>query len=119
MRSPRTPRTAVSRTCSRVASTARTARRRCGSVIHPLLRRLIERAQAQGTLRSDFTTEDLSLAFWSVGRVIEKTADVAPQQWRRQLGFLLDGLRSPAATPPPVPALTRRQLVRAARRKED
>jgi AcrR family transcriptional regulator len=86
--------------------------------IHPLLRRLIERAQAQGALREEFTTEDLSLVFWSVGRVIERTADVAPEQWRRQLGFLLDGLRAPAATPLPVPALSRRQLARAVRRKE-
>lgn len=86
--------------------------------IHPLLRRLIERAQAQGALREDFTAEDLSLVFWSVGRVIERTADIEPRQWRRQLGFLLDGLRSQAATPLPVPALTRRQLARAARRKE-
>ena len=86
--------------------------------IQPLLRKVIERAQAQGALRPDFTAEDLSLVFWAVGRVIETTADIAPQQWRRHLGFLLDGLRASAATPLPVPALTRRQLARAARRKE-
>jgi AcrR family transcriptional regulator len=86
--------------------------------IQPLLRTVIERAQAQGTLRADFTVEDLSLVFWALGRVIETTADIAPQQWRRHLGFLLDGLRASAATPLPVPALTRRQLARAARRKE-
>jgi AcrR family transcriptional regulator len=86
--------------------------------IRPLLRKVIERAQAQGTLRADFTAEDLSLVFWAAGRVIERTADIAPEQWRRHLGLLLDGLRAPAATPLPVPALTRRQLARAARRKE-
>jgi AcrR family transcriptional regulator len=86
--------------------------------IHPLLRRVIERAQAQGALRADFTAEDLSLVFRAVGRVIETTADVAPQQWRRHLGLLLDGLRAEAATPLPVPPLTRRQLTRAVRRKE-
>jgi AcrR family transcriptional regulator len=86
--------------------------------IQPLLRKVVERAQAQGALRPDFTAEDLSLVFWAVGRVIQTTADIAPQQWRRHLGFLLDGLRASAATPLPVPALTRRQLARAARRKE-
>lgn len=86
--------------------------------IQPLLRKVIERAQEQGTLRADFTTEDLSLVFWSVGRVIETTGDIAPRQWRRHLGLLLDGLRAPAATPLPEPALTRRQLAQAARRKE-
>jgi AcrR family transcriptional regulator len=86
--------------------------------IQPLLHKVIERAQAQGALRADFTAEDLSLVFWAVGRVIETTADIAPQQWRRHLGFLLDGLRASAATPLHVPALTRPQLARAARRKE-
>jgi len=86
--------------------------------IQPLLRQVVERAQAQGTLRPDFTAEDLSLVFWAVGRVIETTADIAPRQWRRHLALLLDGLRAPAATPLPAPALTRRQLARAARRKE-
>jgi AcrR family transcriptional regulator len=86
--------------------------------IQPLLRKVVERAQAQGALRPDFTAEDLSLVFWAVGRVIQTTADIAPEQWRRHLGFLLDGLRASAATPLPVPALTRRQLARAARRKE-
>ena len=86
--------------------------------IQPLLRKVVERAQAQGALRPDFTAEDLSLVFWAVGRVIETTAEIAPQQWRRHLGFLLDGLRASAATPLPAPALTRRQLARAARRKE-
>src|SRR5712692_10704282 len=32
--------------------------------MRPLLRRLIERAQAQGTLRPDFTPEDVPLLFW-------------------------------------------------------
>ena len=86
--------------------------------IQPLLRKVVERAQAQGALRPDFTAEDLSLVFWAVGRVIQTTADIAPEQWRRHLGFLLDGLRASAASPLPVPALTRRQLARAARRKE-
>jgi AcrR family transcriptional regulator len=86
--------------------------------IRPLLRKLIERAQAQGTLRSDFTSEDIPLISWTASRVIETTASVAPDYWRRYLGLLLDGLRAEAATPLPEPPLTRAQLARAAGRRE-
>ena len=86
--------------------------------MQPLLCRLIERAQAQGALRPDFTAEDVPLVFWTGGRVIEATATVAPDYWRRYLGVLLDGLRAGAATPLPAPPLTRAQLARAARRRE-
>jgi AcrR family transcriptional regulator len=81
--------------------------------IRPLLARLVERAQEQGTLRADFTPEDLPLLFWSAGRVVEATVKVAPGAWRRYLGLMLDGLRAEAATPLPEPALTRAQVTRA------
>jgi len=80
--------------------------------LQPLLAQMIERAQAQGTLRSDFTVEDVPLVFWAGGRVIERTAPVAPDHWRRVLGLLLDGLRAAAATPLPVPPLSNAQLLR-------
>jgi AcrR family transcriptional regulator len=83
--------------------------------IRPLLARLIERAQAQGALRLDFTTEDLPVVFWTTGRVIETTAGVAPEHWRRFLGLVLDGMRAEAATPLPAPPLTRSQLARTTR----
>lgn len=82
------------------------------AAIRRLLRQVIDRAQEQGALRSDFTFEDLPPVFWSVGRVIEATADVAPDFWRRHLSFYLDGLRPPAATPAPEPPLTTSQLKR-------
>jgi AcrR family transcriptional regulator len=80
------------------------------SRIRPLLRELIERAQKQGDLRPDFTVEDLPLVFFSTGRVIEATAEVSPDVWRRHLGIVLDGLRTEAATPLPAPPLTRAQV---------
>jgi AcrR family transcriptional regulator len=85
--------------------------------IRPLLRQLIDRAQEQGTLRADFAAEDMPLLFWTSGRVIEATASVAPEFWRRHLGLLLDGLRAQAATPLPHPPLTRAQLKRATERR--
>jgi len=85
--------------------------------MRPLLRSLIERAQEQGTLRDDFTAEDMPLLFWTGGRVIEATATIAPDFWRRYLGLLLDGLRAEAATTLPHPPLTRAQLNRATARR--
>jgi len=85
--------------------------------IQPLMRRLVERAHEQGTLRPDFAPEDLPLVFWTAGAVIERTAAVAPGHWRRYLGLLLDGLRAPAATPLPAPSLTRAQLDRVAKER--
>jgi AcrR family transcriptional regulator len=76
--------------------------------IRPLVRRMIERAQEQGTLRRDFAAEDMPLLFWTTDRVIEETAAEAPDYWRRYLGLLLDGLRAGAATPLPQPPLERR-----------
>jgi AcrR family transcriptional regulator len=86
--------------------------------IRPLLRRMIERAQEQGALRPDFTPEDLPLVFWTADRVIDRTAAVEPDYWRRYLSLLLDGLRAEAATPLPQPPLTRAQLDRATRRRQ-
>ena len=76
--------------------------------IRPLVRRMIERAQEQGTLRRDFAAEDMPLLFWTTDRVIEETAPDAPDYWRRYLGLLLDGLRTEAATPLPQPPPERR-----------
>jgi AcrR family transcriptional regulator len=87
--------------------------------VDPLLRRLVARAQEQEALRADFAFEDLPLVFWTTFRVIERTAGVAPDFWRRYLALLLDGLRAGAAHPLPQPPLTRAQLARTdATRKE-
>jgi AcrR family transcriptional regulator len=75
----------------------------------PLLARLVERAQAEGTLRRDLLPQDVALIFWGADRVMELAGPVAPGAWRRQLGLLLDGLRSSAATPLPQPPLTAAQ----------
>ena len=80
--------------------------------IRPLVAELVRRAQEQGTLRPDFTPQDVTLLFWGCDRAIELPAHVAPEVWRRQLGFLLDGLRAAAATPLPHPPLSDEQLER-------
>src|SRR5262245_39687816 len=93
----------------------RRGRRRAAALrrrIRPVYAELIERAQAQGTLRADFAARDVPVLFWSADRVIGMTADVAPELWRRQLGLILDGLSTPAPTPLPVPALSEAELRR-------
>jgi AcrR family transcriptional regulator len=111
----------VNRGLKDVVATSDHGRKRAEAMrtrIRALLRRTIERAQEQGSLRRDFTVEDLPFVIWTAGRVIEKTGTVAPDYWRRYLGFVLDGLRADAATPLPGPPLTRAQLARATRRRE-
>jgi len=82
------------------------ARRR----LRPLLARLVARAQDAGALRSDFSPRDMPIVFWTAGRVIEATAGVAPELWRRYLGLLLDGLGAEGATPLPRRPLSAAQL---------
>ena len=80
--------------------------------LRPLVAELVARAQEHGDLRSDFTPQDIALLFWGSDRVIELAGDVAPELWRRQLTFVLDGLRSATPTPLPAPPLTDAQLRR-------
>jgi AcrR family transcriptional regulator len=71
---------------------------------------VLERARAEGGLRADFTFSDLALLLWSFAPVIDATAEVAPEAWRRHLHLLVDGLRAGAATPRAQPPLDDEQL---------
>jgi AcrR family transcriptional regulator len=81
-----------------------------------LFEQILDRAHAQGVLRSDFAVPDLALLLWSFAPVIDATAETAPNVWRRHLHWLLDGLRSDSATPQTVPPLDDEQLTEAMRR---
>lgn len=61
-------------------------------LVRPLLEELVTRAQAQGSLRKDVTADDIPPLLWAIGRVIERTEPHSPGYWRRQLGYVLDGL---------------------------
>jgi len=82
---------------------------------HALMTEVVERAKRAGALRGDFVLADMAFVIWAISRTIEATGDVEPQAWRRHLGFVLDGLRAPAAHPLPVPALTDEQVRRIMR----
>ncbi|KAA9157613.1 TetR/AcrR family transcriptional regulator [Amycolatopsis acidicola] len=62
---------------------------RAKSQVWEVLGRVIGRAHEEGGLRADFTAEDLIVAVVSTSRVGEFSLG----DWRRHLGFLLDGCR--------------------------
>jgi AcrR family transcriptional regulator len=81
--------------------------------IEQLSEQLLARARAAGVLRPDFTLADLTVLFWSIRPILDATADIAPEAWRRHLSFVLDGLRPRAATGSAVPPLTAPELAAA------
>ena len=78
--------------------------------LRALFEQVLGRARADGSLRADFTVSDLALLLWSFGPVMDATAGVAPDAWRRHLHLLLDGLRADAATPHAGPPLSDDEL---------
>lgn len=76
------------------------------------LAELIERAQATGRLRPDFTHQDLPLVLMANAGVVTATRDAAPDAWRRFVGYLLQAFATEAAHPLPAPP-TPNQMYRA------
>ena len=78
----------------------------------PLFERLFYRAKQAGAFRPECDPSDIVVAFWMIGKVSDATDRSSPDQWRRQLNFLLDGLRADAAPrqPPATPALSMEQI---------
>jgi AcrR family transcriptional regulator len=73
--------------------------------------RIIERARLAGAIRSDFTGEDLLLFFGTNAALARAVADTAPDAWRRQVAFLLQGLGAGTAQGPlSVAPLTPQQV---------
>ncbi|HEX3873629.1 MAG TPA: TetR/AcrR family transcriptional regulator [Solirubrobacteraceae bacterium] len=72
-------------------------------LMEPVLVRLVERAQADGSLRADLAATDLPLLQLMLGSLSECTRDVDPQVWRRYLGIVTDGLRTSRDAPSPLP----------------
>jgi AcrR family transcriptional regulator len=61
--------------------------------MHPVITRLVRRAQASGDLRADFAATDVKMIAFMLASVAEYAAAVTPLVWRRYLAMLLDGLR--------------------------
>lgn len=86
---------------------------RARDTIAPIVRELLERAQAAGRVRADLDIYDVPLVHTLVGFAADATRDQAPDYWRRVLGILLDGLvtRRDAPTPLTAPPLDARAFV--------
>ncbi|MEV7600796.1 helix-turn-helix domain-containing protein [Kitasatospora sp. NPDC089797] len=64
---------------------------------------LVARAQEQGSMRRDVVTGDLLSLLGPLCRALPAATDLRADLWRRHLALLLDGFRTRAAHPLPVP----------------
>ena len=62
--------------------------------MRPKVAELVRRAQESGELRADIEASDMPLIQIMIATVMDFTADVAPDTWRRMLWIVLDGLRA-------------------------
>lgn len=72
--------------------------------IEPLVRALVERAQADGSLRPDADTTDMPMIQMMVGASVDYTREVDPAVWRRMFTLVLDGLRANPGACTPMPS---------------
>lgn len=72
----------------------------------PLLKRLVERARADGRLRPDLSDTDMPIFGLLAGTVSEFAGHIDAELWRRYVAILLDGMRYRSdQLPLPVAAL--------------
>jgi AcrR family transcriptional regulator len=76
------------------------------------LERIIGRAQRAGALRADFAHEDVVLILMANAGLLARTGEAAPGAWRRQICFVIDGLRAPGSGAA-VPAIGMEAALRA------
>ena len=88
---------------------------RARAMMFPLVTQLVERAQADGSLRADLKPTDMPLLQLMLGALSECTRDVEPEVWRRFLGIVTDGLRARRDAPARSPATRSRPSRRRAR----
>ncbi len=85
--------------------------------MRPAVARLVERAQAEGALRRDFSATDVPLIAYLLASVAEYAGAVSPDIWRRYLALIIDGMRASrdSVSELPVAALTPAEIERSMR----
>jgi AcrR family transcriptional regulator len=83
----------------------------------PRVRRLVERAQAAGQVRSDLRQTDIPLIVFMLAEAAQYTRGINAEIWRRYLTLVLDGMRPEreGVTPFPVPALRPEEMEKSIR----
>lgn len=84
--------------------------RRRGYIV---LAQLISRAKEQGTLRADFSPEDLLFLLIANRAFLAATSGIKRTAWKRYVALFLEGCRAEGAHPLPEPPLSERQMFRA------
>ncbi|MGI5254373.1 TetR/AcrR family transcriptional regulator [Actinacidiphila glaucinigra] len=79
--------------------------------VEACIEQLLERGQAQGTIRAEITSTDVGVLMSLLTTLIDTYGRASPDLWRRFVPLLLDGLRSDAPTPLPVPPLGRGEFL--------
>ena len=80
--------------------------------MRPAITKLVERAQAAGALRADFSPTDVPLIALMLSSAAEYAGPVNHEVWRRYLTLLIDGMRPSrdGTSELPVPALTPEEI---------
>jgi len=77
-------------------------------IVQPMLYALVDRAQQEGDLRADVAPTDIAVMLITAVSMLELTAPVSADNWRRHLPVMIDGLRArpdganSALTEPPL-----------------
>ncbi len=80
--------------------------------MRPVVSKLVERAQATGALRADFSATDVPLIAFMLASAGEYAGPVQPDIWQRYLGLVIDGMRASrdGVSELPVPALSPEEI---------
>ncbi len=62
--------------------------------MRPVVSTLVERAQAAGALRADFSPTDVPIIAYLLSEAAEYAGHVQPDVWRRYLALIIDGMRA-------------------------
>ena len=72
--------------------------------MRPKVAGVVAAAQEQGKLRPDLATLDIPLIELMLAEVMQLTAEVAPDVWRRLFTYVIDGMMASRSEPTPLDA---------------
>jgi AcrR family transcriptional regulator len=77
---------------------------RAREALRPAVGKLVAKAKEQGRLREDFAVTDVPLIEFTLATTVELTAESGGEEWRRILGYIVDGMRVQRRRPTPLAA---------------